>query len=104
MYFALTFVTGGHLEQGFAPRLSRVAAGVCLLLFLGAVQYFFGSWVMLATVLLPVLFALLVLVVLPKSPRRKRVIDWAFKHLDIFDFFIERLDDRFETFEKRLRR
>jgi hypothetical protein len=92
------------LEQGFAPRLSRVAAGVCLLLFFGALRYFFGGWVMLAIFVLPVLFALLVSVALPRSPGRKRMIDWAFKHLDVFDFFVERLDDRFESFERRLRR
>ena len=92
------------MELGFGPRLSRVAAGVCFLLFLGTLQYFFGLWVMLGIMLLPVLLGSLVLIALPRGPGREKIINWGFKHLDIGEFFIERLDDRFESLEKRLRR
>jgi len=92
------------LEQGFAPRLSRVAAGVCFLLFLGALQYFFGSWVVLAIVMLPALLALLLVVAVPKSSRKKRIIGLVSSSVDVGSFFIERLDDRFDSLIKRLRR
>jgi hypothetical protein len=92
------------LEQGFAPRLSRVAAGVCFLLFLGAVQYFFGQWAMLAILMFPLLLALLLLIALPNSSRKRRIIRLVTGSVDITDFFIERLDDRFESLIKRLRR
>jgi len=74
------------MELGFGPRLSRVAAGICLLLFLGLLQYFFGLWVMLSIVFLPVLLGLVVLVALPRGARRKRIIDWGFRYLDVSDF------------------
>jgi len=59
------------LEQGFAPKLSRVAAGISFLLVLGLLQYLFGRWVMLAVVFLPVLVWLLLTVTLPNSSRKK---------------------------------
>ncbi|HYM79265.1 MAG TPA: hypothetical protein VE377_25035 [Candidatus Dormibacteraeota bacterium] len=92
------------MELGFGPRLSRVAAGVCFILFLGALQYFFGRWVMLAIVMLPALLAVLLVVALPNSSRKRRIIRLVTGSVDITDFFMERLDDRFESLIKRLRR
>ncbi len=93
------------MEQGFAPRFSRVAAGVCLLLFLAGLQYFFGRWVMLAVIGLPVLMALILTVAIPNSFReKKRIIDLIVRSVDVGSFFFERLDDHFESFAKRLRR
>jgi hypothetical protein len=92
------------VESGFGPRLSRVAAGICLLAFLGALEYFFGPWVMLATVMLPVLLALLLTVSLPHSSRKRRVIRLVAGSVDIGKFFFERLDDRFENLTRRPKR
>jgi len=92
------------VDLGFGPKLSRIAAGVCLLLFMGAVQYFFGRWVMFAVFLLPALLALFLAVALPNSSRKKRIIRLVSSSVDIGSFFIERLDDRFENLMKRLRR
>jgi hypothetical protein len=92
------------MEQGFAPKLSRVAAGISFLLFLGLLQYFFGSLAMLAVLFLPVLVWLLLTVTLPDSSRKKRIINLVANSLDVGDFFMERLDDRLEGFVKRLRR
>jgi hypothetical protein len=63
------------MDQGFGPKLSRMAAGVCFLLFLGVLQYFFGRWVMYGVLFFPVLLALLLLATLPKSSRKKRIIN-----------------------------
>jgi hypothetical protein len=92
------------MELGFGPKLSRVAAGVCFFLFFGLVAYFFGEYVMFGVMFLPVLLWLIVSLVLPKGPDRKKIADWGFMHLDIAGFFMERLDDRFESLMKRLRR
>ena len=92
------------MDQGFAPKLSRVAAGICFLLFLGSVNYFFGQWVMYAVVFLPLLLWLLLRVTVPKSHRKKRIIHLVSQSVDIGDFFMERLDDRFDTLIKRLKR
>jgi small-conductance mechanosensitive channel len=92
------------MEQGFAPKLSRVAAGISFLLFLGLLQYFFCSRAMLAVLFLPVLVWLLLTVTLPDSSRKKRIINLVANSLDVGDFFMERLDDRLEGFVKRLRR
>lgn len=92
------------MEQGFAPRLSRVAAGICFFLFLGALAYFFGQWVAYAVLFLPLLLWLLLRVTVPRSYRKKRIIDLVSKSVDIGDFFMERLDDRFDTLIKRLKR
>jgi hypothetical protein len=92
------------MDLGFGPRLSRVAAGVCFLLFLGVLQYFFGFWMMLGVMLLPFLLGLFVLIFLPSSPGRKKIIDWGFRYLDVSDFFMERLDDRFASLIRLLRR
>jgi len=92
------------LEQGFAPRLSRVAAGVCFFLFLGTLQYFFGHWVTLAVLLLPLLLWLLLRATLPNSSRKKKIIDLVSNSVDITDLFMERLDDRFEGLARRLKR
>ena len=91
------------MEQGFGPRLSRVAAGVCFFLLMGALQYFFGRWVMLTIVMLPVLLALLLAVALPRSSRKSRIIGLVTSSVDVTSFF-ERLDDRFESVAKRLKR
>ena len=92
------------MEQGFAPKLSRVAAGVCLLVFIGLLQYFFGYWVMLVVIFLPVLLWLLLRATVPKSYRKKRVIALVSSSVDIGSFFFERLDDRFESLVRRLKR
>jgi len=92
------------MEQGFAPKLSRVVAGLCFLLFLGSFQYFFGLWVMLAVLFQPVLVWLLLTAILPDSSRKKRVIGLVANSLDVGDFFIERFDDRLENLVRRLRR
>ena len=92
------------MEQGFSPRLSRLAAGVCLLLFLEALEYFFGPWAALGIVALPVLIALLLAIALPNSSRKRRIINLVASSLDIGSFFIERLDDRFESLARRVRR
>jgi hypothetical protein len=81
-----------------------VAAGISFLLFLGLLQYFFGSRAMLAVLFLPVLVWLLLTVTLPDSSRKKRIINLVANSLDVGDFFMERLDDRLEGFVKRLRR
>jgi len=57
------------LEQGFAPRLSRVTAGMGLLLFPGAIGYFFGRLPMFALLAIPVLLGLPVLLLWLPSPR-----------------------------------
>jgi hypothetical protein len=92
------------MDLGFGPKLSRLAAGICFLLFVMALQYFFGRWVMLAVLFLPVLLWLLLRVTLPRSSRKKKVIDLVSNSVDIRSFFIERLDDHFESAIKRLRR
>jgi hypothetical protein len=92
------------MELGFGPRLSRVAAGVCFLLFLGLLQYFFGLWVMIAIMMLPALLAVLLVVALPNSSRKRRIIGLVTSSVDITGFFVERLDDRFESLMKRLGR
>jgi hypothetical protein len=92
------------MELGFGPRLSRVAAGVCFLLFLGLLQYFFGLWVMIAIMMLPALLAVLLVVAIPNSSRKRRIIGLVTSSVDITGFFVERLDDRFESLMKRLGR
>jgi hypothetical protein len=92
------------MDQGFGPKLSRVAAGACFLLFLGVLQYFFGRLVVYGVLLLPVLLALLLMVTLPKSSRKKRIIDLVSNSVDVGSFFIERLDDRIDSFVRRLKR
>jgi hypothetical protein len=92
------------LEQGFAPRLSRVAAGICFLLFLGAIQYFFGHWVMYGVLFLPVLLALLLMMTIPKSSRKKRIIGLVSASVDVSSFFMERLDDRIDALVRRFKR
>ena len=77
------------LEQGFSPRLSRVAAGVGFLLFLGTLEYFFGPWVTLAIMALPVLIPLLL--AMPKSSRKRRILKSVASSVDIGSFFMERL-------------
>jgi hypothetical protein len=92
------------MDQGFGPKLSRVAAGICFLLFLGALQYFFGRWVMYGVLFLPLLLALLLMVTLPKSSRKRRIINLVSNSADVGSFFIERLDDRIENLARRLKR
>jgi hypothetical protein len=92
------------MDQGFGPKLSRVAAGVCFLLFLGALQYFFGRWVMYGVMFFPVLIALLLMLTLPSSSRKKRIIRLVSNSVDVGSFFMERLDDRIDTLVKRLKR
>ena len=92
------------MEQGFGPKVSRVAAGVCFLLFVGAVQYFFGRWVVFGVLLLPALLALLLSITLPNSSRKKRIIRLVSSSTDVGTFFIERLDDRFENLVRRLKK
>jgi len=53
-----------------------VAAGLCFLLFLGALEYFLSPWVMLAIVALPVLTALLLAIALPNSSRKEGLSIW----------------------------
>ncbi len=91
------------MDQGFGPKLSRVAAGVCFLLFLGALGYFFGQWVVYAVLFLPLLLWLLLRVTVPRSYRKKRIIDLVSRSVDVGDFFIERLDDHFDSLIRRLR-
>jgi hypothetical protein len=81
-----------------------VAAGVCFLLFLGLLQYFFGLWVMIAIMMLPALLAVLLVVAIPNSSRKRRIIGLVTSSVDITGFFVERLDDRFESLMKRLGR
>jgi hypothetical protein len=95
---------GGFLEQGFAPRLSRVAAGISFLLFVGALQYFFGRWVMYGVLFFPVLLSLLLMVTIPRSARKTRIIRLVSASVDVSSFFMERLDDRFDTLVRRLKR
>ena len=92
------------MEQGFSPRLSRVAAGVGFLLFLGTLAYFFGPWVTLAIMALPVLITLLLAIAMPKSSRKRRILKLVASSVDLGSFFMERLDDHFESLGKRLRR
>ena len=92
------------MELGFGPKVSRVAAGVCFLLFVGAVQYFFGRWVVFAVLLLPALLALLLSITLPNSSRKNRIIRLVSSSTDVGTFFIERLDDRFDNLVRRLKK
>ena len=91
------------MNQGFGPNLSRVAAGVCFLLFLGGLQYFFGRIVMYAVVFLPVLLWAMLRLTIPQSYRKKRIINLVSKSVDVQDFFIERLDDHFDSLIRRPR-
>jgi hypothetical protein len=81
-----------------------VAAGICFLLFLGVLQYFFGRWAMYGVLFLPVLLALLLMVTIPRSSRKKRIIDLVSASVDVSSFFMERLDDRIDTLVRRLKR
>ena len=92
------------MEQGFSPRLSRVAAGVCFFLFLGAIEYFFGFGMMIVILALPLITVLLLTIALPNSSRKRRIIQLVASSVDIGNFFMERLDDRFESLARRLRR
>jgi hypothetical protein len=93
-----TSVPEGFLEQGFGPKLSRVAAGVCFFLFLGVLDYLLGPWVLLAIVLLPLLLALLAVVAFPKSSRK--VVGVVLRSLDI-ERLLGWLEERFENLTTR---
>jgi hypothetical protein len=70
------------LEQGFNPRLGRVAAGICFLLFLGLLDYLFGLRKWLGILLLFVLLVLL-LFLFPKSPWVSRMTHFVGRALDL---------------------
>jgi len=57
---------------------------------------------MLAVLFLPLLLWLFLRVTLPNSSRKKRIIDLVSNSVDIGDFFMGRLDDRFESLARRL--
>jgi hypothetical protein len=86
------------LEQGFAPRLSRVAAGLCACLLLGLLAHVFRGWKLIA---IPILI-LLPLFLVPQAVARKFSGNVA-KALDVVRL-AEWLDDRFERIENRIRR
>ena len=90
------------MEQGFGPRLSRVA-GACSLLFLGVLDYFFGLRGVVSVLALPLLLALPLAVALPNSSR-KWIIGPVASSVDIGSLFTERSDDRFDNLTRRLRR
>ena len=92
------------MDLGFGPRLSRVAAGVCFILFVGGLEYLFGIWIVLCIVLLPLLLALLFAVTLPNDSGKKRTIGSAVSSVDVGRFFMEWLDDRFENIGNLIKR
>jgi hypothetical protein len=91
---------GELMDQGFGPKLSRVAAGVCFLVLGFALQYFFGQWVLIAVLFMPLLMALLLTVTLPKSSRKNRIIGLVSRSVDI-GLLVEWLEDRFDKLTTR---
>jgi hypothetical protein len=59
---------------------------------------------MIAIMMLPALLAVLLVVAIPNSSRKRRIIGLVTSSVDITGFFVERLDDRFESLMKRLGR
>ena len=89
------------MELGFGPRLSRVAAGVCFLLFLGALRYLFGPWIWLGIAGIP-LVVLLFLVVFPRNPVARRAGGFTVRALDPLPL-LEWLEEGFENLVRRPR-
>jgi len=90
------------MDLGFGPKLSRVAAGVCLILFFGLLRHLFGLWIWLG-IFGPALVALLLLVTFPRSPAAGRAGSFAVRVPDPLPL-LEWLQERFENLAKRLRR
>ena len=84
------------MEQGFGPKLSRIVAGVCFLLFLGLIDYLFGLRKLFAITLLFLLLVFLLSLALPKSLSLKRLVVRISELLDISHLW-NWLEDRFET-------
>jgi len=83
------------LEQRFGPKLSRVAAVTCFLLFLGLLDYVFGLPKVLVILLLFLLFVWLLLFLFPKSSTVKKGARSVLKALDLgstLDWLEERFD------------
>lgn len=74
------------------------------MLVLGAIYYLFGIWVVDGLFLAPLLFAVILFIALPDSPRRRRIIGLIFKPFDVIGRLLERVEDSFERFENRIRR
>ena len=89
------------MDYGFGPKVSRVAAGVCLLFFLGTLRYFFGRWVWTIPLLL-VLAVLLLALILPRNLAVRQLSGFTAWTMDLEHPF-GWLEDRFESLLTRLR-
>jgi hypothetical protein len=88
---------GEHLDLGFSPKLSRVAAGICLLLLLGLLDYVARRWKLIA---IPISLVLLLLVLSSWGSRARKFAGRVAKALDVTRLG-EWLEDRFENLIKR---
>ena len=87
------------MEQGFGPKLSRVAAGICFFLLLLLLNYVFGLGRLLVITLSFLLLLCLLSIALPENSLVKKIVGRASKLLDA-SILLDWLEDRFE-FPKR---
>jgi len=88
------------MEQGFGPKFSRIAAALCLFLFLGILDYALGLHRIVRVLLLLLLLGLLLSVVFPPN-RRIRGVVLRITRAMYPGTLLEWLEDRFESLKTR---
>jgi hypothetical protein len=88
------------MDLGFGPRFSRVAAGVCLMLLLGSLEYLVGSRRILAVLISLLALILFLSLLLPGTAKVKMLAGRVARSLDVLRA-AEWLENRFEHLTKR---